>query len=249
MENERNEMVVVYEATQAVAKAKGVNYSVTSPLTGAETKLIRDVDFGVIPKTKSPSLYKSGAEKICMAYGLMQRYSIESKIELFQSAKNAKGEITDDSLFFYTVKCELVKIATNGQEYVFSSAYGSANTKEKRNGFNGAFDAANSTLKMAQKRALVAAALAVSGLSSMFTQDMEDEAFMNGYKEIQETLDEDNPITAAQVKRIFAIANNAGITANKAKQMILAEFGYASSKDIKQKEYDAVCAMFQKAGD
>lgn len=232
---ERNELTV-YEATQAVAKAKGANYTVMSPLTGAEVKLVRDVDFGVIPKTKSPSLFKSGAEKVCMAYGLMQRYSIESKIE------QANG---DDALFFYTVKCELVKIATNGQEYVFSSAYGSANTREKRNGFNGAFDAANSTLKMAQKRALVAAALSVSGLSSMFTQDMEDEAFMSGYTEIQQTLDEDAPITAKQVKRIFAIANEAGITANKAKQMILAKYGYSSTKEITQKQYDEVCAMFE----
>lgn len=232
---ERNELTV-YEATQAVAKAKGANYTVMSPLTGAEVKLVRDVDFGVIPKTKSPSLFKSGAEKVCMAYGLMQRYSIESKIE------QANG---DDALFFYTVKCELVKIATNGQEYVFSSAYGSANTREKRNGFNGAFDAANSTLKMAQKRALVAAALSVSGLSSMFTQDMEDENFMSGYTEIQQTLDEDAPITAKQVKRIFAIANEAGITANKAKQMILAKYGYSSTKEITQKQYDEVCAMFE----
>lgn len=243
---ENEMMVLVYEAHGAVAEVKGKNYAVTSPLTGATTKLLRDVDFGVIPKTKSPSLYKSGAEKICMAYGLMQRYSIESKIEQAQSVKNAKGEITDDSLFFYTVKCELVKIATNGQEYVFSSAYGSANTREKRNGFNGAFDAANSTLKMAQKRALVAAALAVSGLSSMFTQDMEDEAFMQGYKEIQDTLDDNAPISAAQVKRIFAIANNVGITANKAKQMILAKYGYSSTKQITQGQYEEVCKMFEE---
>lgn len=241
---ERNEMMV-YEATQAVAKAKGANYTVMSPLTGAEVKLVRDVDFGVIPKTKSPSLFKSGAEKVCMAYGLMQRYSIESKIEQAKSYASPKGEVVDDSLFFYTVKCELVKIATNGQEYVFSSAYGSANTREKRNGFNGAFDAANSTLKMAQKRALVAAALSVSGLSAMFTQDMEDENFMSGYTEIQQTLDEDAPITAKQVKRIFAIANEAGITANKAKQMILAKYGYSSTKEITQKQYDEVCAMFE----
>jgi hypothetical protein len=233
---ERNELKV-FEATQAVAKAKGANYTVMSPLTGAEVKLVRDVDFGVVPKTKSPSLYKAGAEKVCMAYGLMQRYSIESKIE------QANG---DDALFFYTVKCELVKIATNGQEYVFSSAYGSANTREKRNGFNGAFDAANSTLKMAQKRALVAAALSVSGLSSMFTQDMEDEKFMSGYTEIQETLDENAPITAKQVKRIFAIANEAGISANKAKNMILAKYGISSTKEITQKQYDEVCSMFEQ---
>ena len=86
-----------------------------------------------------------------MVYGLMQRYSIESKIEK-QDDKSP--------FFFYTVKCELVKVA-NGIEYIFTSGFGSANTSEKRNGFNSAYDAANGTLKMAIKRSLVSAALCI----------------------------------------------------------------------------------------
>ena len=61
------------------------------------------------------------------------------------------------------------------EEIIFTSGYGSANTREKRNGFNGAFDSANSTLKMAQKRALVSAAISICGGSDLFTQDIEDE--------------------------------------------------------------------------
>jgi len=113
--------LVVYEAQQAAAIPKGKNYIVAAP-NGGQAKLERDVDFGVIPKTKQPSLYKAGAEKICMVYGLMQRYSIESKIEK-QDDKSP--------FFFYTVKCELVKVA-NGIEYIFTSGFGSANTSEKR---------------------------------------------------------------------------------------------------------------------
>ena len=97
----------------------------------------------MIPGTKSPSLYKAGAEKICLAYGLIPHISMESKIEEWQ--KGEKGE----QLFFglYTMKCELHKIGNNGTDYVIASGYGSANTFEKRNGWNkGRPDAINSSI-------------------------------------------------------------------------------------------------------
>lgn len=231
------EELMVYEAHQAVAESSRWNYKVTSPLTGQTAELRRDVDFGVIPKTKQPSLYKAGAEKIAMAYGLMQRFNVETKIE------NAGN----DPLFYYLVRCELTKVAQNGQEYIFSTGYGSANTKEKRNGFNGAFDAANSAVKMAEKRALVDAVLHVSGLSSMFSQDMENEGFTEkGYADIAATQDENSRITAKQVKRLFAIAADNGMNANEAK-IKLAAAGFTSAKDVTQKDYDRVCDLMKNA--
>lgn len=195
--------------------------------------LKRDVDFGVIPKTKKPSLYKAGAEKICFAYGLMQRYYIESKIE----------QTDPEPFFFYTVRCDLVKLnMQNGQEYVFTSGYGSANTKEKRNGFNGAYDAANSTLKMAVKRSLVSAAIAVCGGSDLFTMDIEDEAVTKNFEEIKQTSDDEAPITTKQIKRLYAIGNEAGRTVEDIKTFLAAK-GYTSTKDIKQKNYDEVCKL------
>lgn len=229
------EKLMVYEAHQALAEAHRLNYSITSPLTGTTVELKREVDFGIIPKTKQPSLFKAGAEKICMAYGLMQRFSIESKIE--QGGK--------EPFFFYNVKCELIKVGQNGQEYIFSSGFGSANTGEKRNGFNGAYDSANSTLKMAQKRALVQSALSVSGLSSMFSQDMENENFVEkGYADIANTQDENSKITTKQVKRLFAIANEYGFNANEAKNK-LASAGYTKASDVTQKDYEKVCKLFE----
>ena len=81
--------LVVYEVEQAVATmtASG-DYRVKLPIGGADLKLKRDVDFGVIPGTKSPSLYKAGAEAICLAYGLVPHISLESKIEEWK--KNEK---------------------------------------------------------------------------------------------------------------------------------------------------------------
>ena len=228
--------IELYEGQKAIVEAKRMNYEISVP-GGAVMTLKRDVDFGVIPKTKKPSLYKSGAEKIAFAYGLMQRYHIESKVE----------ETEPDPFFFYVVRCDLVKLLPTGQEIVFTSGYGSANTKEKRNGFNGAFDAANSSLKMAQKRALVSAAISICGGSDLFTQDIEDETFMTqNYAEMKQTADDDAPVTAKQIKRLYAIGAEAGRNVEEVKQLLTAK-GYASTKDIKQKDYDAVIKLVGEA--
>ncbi len=76
MENEQS--VVVFEAKMAVAESERLHYRVTNPFNNKQTELKRGTDFGVIPKTKRPSLYKAGAENICMLYGLMQRYHIDT---------------------------------------------------------------------------------------------------------------------------------------------------------------------------
>lgn len=234
MENEQS--VVVFEAKMAVAQSDRLHYRVTNPFNNQQTELKRGTDFGVIPKTKRPSLYKAGAENICMLYGLMQRYHIESKIERADE-KNP--------FFFYSIRCDLVKIGPEGREYVFANGMGSANTAEKRNGYNGPYDAANNALKMAKKRALVDAALAVSGLSSMFSQDMENEEFLDEAKNIYDSQDENKPISSKQIQRIYAKAAVAGMNANEAKKILAAE-GYVSTKDIKQKDYERVCALFDK---
>ena len=200
----------------------------------AVSTLKRDIDFGVIPGTKKPSLFKAGAEKIARDCGMLQHYTIVNSIE-----------DPDRPLFFYTIKCELVKVSNDGKEYVFYTGYGSANTMERRNGRNGAFDAANGSLKVAAKRALTSAVVSMGSLSDLFTMDLENEDFMNGYKEIAGTQDDNALVTAAQIKRLFAIANDAGINAKEAKA-ILAKNGVTDTKQIKQKDYDAVCKLFLK---
>ena len=231
--------LVVYEGFQALAEKKADNYVVTSPLTNKAVELERGVDFDVIPGTKLPSLLKSGAEKVVAAYGLLVHYGIESKIENeVAETVDRNGEVQRKPIFFYNVKCELVKVANNGTEYVFSSGYGSANTNEKRNGWNSPYDSANATLKMAQKRALVQAALSVSGLSSLFSQDIENESFMAKFDELNNAV-KSGTITQKQGKLIFATAADAGYSAKKIKEK-LAEWGYADVKAINQNELDDV---------
>lgn len=221
----------------ALVESKGKNYIVHCG-NGASAVLKRDVDFAKVPKAKSPSLLKSGAEKICMGYGLLQQYSIESKIERFDGA---------NPFAMYVVRCDLVKVY-NGMQYVFSCAYGSANTGEKRNGFNSAYDSANSALKMAQKRALVSAAIAISGLSDAFTQDMENETFMEKAKDLVNSDDPNTPVTTAQIRRLYAVGADAGLTANEVKQKLAAE-GITSTKQILQKDYNGIIDMIKGTND
>jgi len=43
--------------------------------------LVRNHDFGIIPGTKKPSLWKPGAEKICKLLLLSDSYKVEDKYE------------------------------------------------------------------------------------------------------------------------------------------------------------------------
>lgn len=227
--------LTVYEAGMTLSRPKGENYVVTAPFTGQQTTLKRDVDFGVIPGTKSPSLYKAGAQKIANAFGLLQHYTVESAIE------DIKGDVP---VFFYRVRCDLVKIAQDGTEYIFTSGHGSANTMEKRNGRNSAWDSANATLKMAEKRSLTAAVIAIAGLADAFTQDMEDETFMSKEVSVDKP---DDLITPKQRKYIFAIASSNGINTAEAKA-IIEQFGYKSATEIQKKDLDAITEAFRERG-
>lgn len=227
--------LMVAEAKPAFLTAKGKNYKLN--VNGVETLLRRDVDFGVIPNTTRPSLFKSGAEKIAMGYGLLQHYDVVSCVE------NWDGE---SPFFMYTVRCDLCKIV-DGKEYIFSTAYGSANTKEKRNGRNDAFNSANSTLKMAQKRALTSATIAVSGLSSAFTMDIEDMGFNKQVENLQvDNTDPNTTITQAQRKRLFAIAKTYSMGTVELKGWLKDKFGIESTNEITQKMYDEIVAKLQE---
>lgn len=198
---------------------------------GTPAKFERNVDFGMIRGkngdaiTKRPTLFKPGAEKVAVAYGLCQRYHIESKIEDPQNG-----------FFYYAARCDLVKIV-NGMEYIITSAYGSANTREKRSGTQSPYDGANSALKMAQKRALVSAALSLGCMSDVFTQDIESDTDDGSVYYSQK--DPNAPITQAQVKFFYAAAARHGYTKADAKQF-LKSHGCDSASKITSGAFDAV---------
>lgn len=225
-----SEDLVLYQfdaAPMSVRELRG-NYEV-SVFGGPPIKLNRGVDFGMIRKkngeaiTKRPTLFKSGAEKVAVSYGLCQRYSLESKIEN-----------PDIGFFYYVSRCDLVKIV-NGEQYVITSAYGSANTREGRSGTQSPYDGANSALKMAQKRALVSAALSLGCMSDVFTQDIESDT--EDGEVYYAPKDPEKPITQAQVKFFYAAASRQGYSKSEAKEFLRAH-GFDSASKIKSGVFD-----------
>lgn len=231
-----NELSVTSYALPAAVKANGDNYDVTIPNSGVTIQLMRETDFGVIPGTKKPCLFKSGAERVVMGYGISTSFSVEKAIEEYEG---------ESPYFYFRVKCSFDKIV-DGQAFHITDGYGCANSNEKSCGRAGKFDLANARLKIAKKRALVDGALMIGQLSNMFAQDIENEDFIEqGEKKLAENLDDNATITVNQRKRIYAIAAQNGFSQPAAKKAIT-DAGFASTTEIKQKDYDGVCALFQK---
>jgi len=213
------ENALVATETAAVAQWSGAAERAVQNKTERDSMIqnaLREgTDYGVIPGTNKPTLFKPGAEKVGDALGLYPKYITEKAIEDF-----------DKPLFFYRVCCELRQ---RGSNLIISTGVGSCNSMEsryrwrkatrtcphcgreaiikgkadygggwlcwgKKDGCGAKFDDTdpaitgqetgrvpnpdvcdifNTILKMAEKRAMVAAVLGL-GLSDTFTQDMED---------------------------------------------------------------------------
>ena len=80
--------------------------------------LVEDEDFGTIPNTQKPTLYKPGADKLCELYGLADSYRILTEVEDFFSTP---------ALFHYKIECCLYR----GSRLV-STGLGSCNSYEDR---------------------------------------------------------------------------------------------------------------------
>lgn len=153
----------------------------------------KDVHYGIIPGTKTPSLFKPGAEKIMATFRL--------------SADPEVSDMSDSDQIRYQVKVRLVssggvfvgagigECSSNEEKYKWRRAIcdeefeecspdrrrekwtkgwqNKPNYKQKQIRTEPA-DLANTILKMAKKRALIDAVLTCTAASDCFTQDIED---------------------------------------------------------------------------
>jgi hypothetical protein len=146
----------------------------------------KDVHFGVIPGTDKPTLYKAGAEVLCMAFRVADSYVVE--------------DLSADGMVRYRVTCIGTHQVTG---VVLGSGMGEASSGEEKYKWRKAFDdefeatpehlrrvklgkyktkqirtepadLANTVLKMANKRAKMAMVLNVTAASDCFAQDLED---------------------------------------------------------------------------
>lgn len=150
-------------------------------------------DYGVIPGTgDKPTLLKPGAERLAAAYGCRLHYSVvQSEVDHDRETtwtkrkkvwrNEHKGDRRFDwkeesgvahGLYRYVVRCELVRRDTGE---VMGDGLGTCSTMEGKY-CDRPRECENTVLKMAEKRALVAAVLNAFALSDRFTQDVEDQA-------------------------------------------------------------------------
>lgn len=144
-------------------------------------------DYGLVPGAKKNSLWKPGAERIAVAFGCFPRYRIvegdaDHDRPVTYSYKKwnnkHKGDRTFElkegqslGLYRYVIECQLVHRASN---QVIGEGVGSCSTMESKY-IDRPRDLENTVLKMASKRALVAAVLNTFGLSDQFTPEEEDD--------------------------------------------------------------------------
>jgi hypothetical protein len=181
-----------------------------------------DTHYGVIPGTKKPSLYKPGAEVLCVTFRIADKYEIE--------------DLTVDGMARYRVRCVGVHQVTG---IVLGEGMGECSSHEEKYKWRGAIcaeefevtpenlrrlkfskwqnkvekkqqirtesaDQANTILKMACKRAKIAMTLNVTGASDIFTQDIEDLP-----EELRHDEDPGEPVLSALALKWVAAANAA----------------------------------------
>lgn len=154
------------------------------------SQLHKGIDFGELPNVKKPSLFKPGAEKIVQLFGCLP------DAEITYRDQNAETgylyvEVTVAIINLQTgnkVGAGVGSCSTNESKYRWRKEWWNgqgapvgddwertSNNKWYRKVANTDLaDVWNTVLKMAKKRALVDAALSISGASEKFTQDVED---------------------------------------------------------------------------
>lgn len=152
----------------------------------------RDTHYGTIPGTPKPTLYKPGAEVLCVTFRVAQEYRIEDlstdKVARYRVTCVGRHQTTGIALGEGVGECssgeekykwrgsicqeEFDSTPENMRRIKFSKYKGAVEKKPQVR--TEAADLANTVLKMACKRAMIAMTLNVTAASDIFTQDIED---------------------------------------------------------------------------
>ena len=153
----------------------------------------KDRHYGVIPGCDKPSLWKAGAEVLCVTFRLSPSFQVQENYD----GKHLTVRST----------CTLTHIPSGK---VFASAPSICSTKEKKYRLrkeNGRIvenanleDQWNTVSKIADKRALVAAVLMATGASDTFTQDMGEDVEPLVVVDTEAVIKENKEAAKAEVK-------------------------------------------------
>lgn len=204
------------------------------------------IDYGLIPSTNKPCLFKAGGEKIQMLMGLTPIYKllnrefvanqpIKSKV-YNNTTKKYEIEETIRNYYCWEWACELwyggVKVAegvgtANSEEAKWVSQYRNSTPDSL----------ANTIMKMSKKRAFMDAIIAVSGVSDMFTQDLEDDETIQKMK-VDKTTKVDK-LTKDNIKTIYATLGALELVKTDLDR-ILFDMGYVNIKDCKASDCNTI---------
>ena len=170
-------------------------------------------DYGTIPGTQKPTLYKAGAEKIVILGKLRSTFDVldetkdyEKEFFQFEIRWNlwAGDNLLVQGVGLCNSKEDKYRYRWVGENKLPNNIKKDNLLWKEINGKYGKYKAyrienedictlANTILKMAKKRSLVDAALLVGSLSDLFTQDMEDlqKEYIENEKPIQDTKNND----------------------------------------------------------
>jgi hypothetical protein len=155
--------------------------------------MLKDTHYGVIPGTKTPSLYKPGAEKIMATFRLSAdpevsdlsdgdqiRYQVKVRLVsptgIFVGAGIGECSSNEEKFKWRNAVCneEFEETPPDRKREKWSKGYRNEPAYKRKQIRTEPADLANTVLKMAKKRALVDAVLTATAASDIFTQDIED---------------------------------------------------------------------------
>lgn len=144
-----------------------------------QSQLRNEVDFGIVPGTGKPSLYKPGGEKIRALFSLQTETKMADK-ELDRPGNFAMFTYRTEVRDKYGTLLATCEGSCNSQEkkYKERNVY-KWNDQKKKKEIVGTeptpvCDILNTLQKMAQKRSFVGAIILATGASDFFTQDIDD---------------------------------------------------------------------------
>lgn len=186
----------------------------------------RDVHYGVIPGTDKPTLYKAGAEKLCLVFHIADEYEVEDlstgpdairyrvtctgkhqQTKIVMGSGLGEAQTGEEKYRWRKAVCkeEFEATPANLRRVKYGKKSGGFYTVEQVR--TEPADLANTVLKMAAKRAKMAMVLNVLAASDAFTQDLEDLD-----DTLRQHLTEDERESAAQVLRNECAARVAAAT-------------------------------------
>jgi hypothetical protein len=152
-----------------------------------------ELHYGTIPGTPKPTLYKAGAEKLCMVFKIGDEYRIEdlstADAVRYRVACIGRHQTSGVELGQGLGECSSTEEKYRWRKAICREEFDATPVNMRRTkyarGKGGSFytqdqvrtepaDLANTVLKMASKRAKIAMVLNVLAVSDMFGQDLED---------------------------------------------------------------------------